>query len=263
LSDLVQLPEPGYALYWNEEQHAYRRANNRGGEGARMPAVTTIAKAFPDRPDPLMYWAERTTLEGVSRLSAAQRHIPDDPWALRKVLEGQELRWPQVRDKRAERGIRAHTLMLEALARGGAVPDLADLPEDERGYGQAVFRWWQKRKPEPINVEQIVLSKEHGYAGRFDLRCNITGTLQPCSGTGIVDLKTGKGVYRADHIQLCGYDIAARECGIGAQHWLMLLHVRPDGSYAEHYCAAEEWHFMLALASYQAAKEVDKRMNGG
>jgi hypothetical protein len=260
----VDLPREGYTLFVKtkpgDNHGAYHPANDKGKPGLRCPGMSTIGGAFPDDKRGLMYWVESMSLEGVARLSAAQISVPSDPYALRGILEQRGLRWEQIRDKAAERGTNIHVRVLEALARGDEIPDLADLEPDEQGYGQAVFRWWEHRKPSPLQVEQEVLSVEYRCAGRFDLRCIIEAPTERCHGTGIVDLKTAKRPYASDHIQLRGYDIAARECGIGEQDWLMVLQVCPDGEYVEHYCAAEREDFMLALRSYEAKKRVDRAM---
>src|SRR5206468_461315 len=111
-------------------------------------------------------WVERLTLEGICR-GLSEEPVPADPHELRTALEALGLRWYQIRDEAAERGTNVHRQMLQALAAGGDVPDLDDMPPEQRGYGQAVLRWWAARDPEPLQVEQCVYASEHGCAGRL------------------------------------------------------------------------------------------------
>jgi hypothetical protein len=261
----VDFPREGYTLFVKprpgSSHGAYHPANAKDLPGKQCAAVSTIAKAYPDRPDGLMKWTETMTLEGVARLRAADKFIPTDPYALRGVLEQNGLRYEQRRGAAADRGTKIHQLMFEALGRGDDVPDLDVLDPDEQGYGQAVFRWWEDRKPKPILVEREVLSLEHRYAGRLDLYGTIDAPpTDRFSGTGVVDAKTGKGVYRSDHVQQRLYELALKECGLGTCDWLMLLQLFPDGDYLEHYCVATEDDALLAIQAYEAAKRLDRNM---
>lgn len=258
---LFDLPRDGYALYYRDSDHAYRKVNPKGLPGIRWPGASTVAKAFPDSPDGLMYWVEKMSLEGVAKLSEARRTVPTNPQALRSTLEKHGLRWPQLRDSAAERGTNVHERMVEALARNEGTPDLDVLSEDEQGYGQAMMKWWLDRKPDVTHFEQCVLSLEHGFAGRFDLRCTLGNPRDArYQGIGIVDAKTSKRPYRSDHIQLRLYDIAAKECGIGEQEWLMVLQLCPDGTYVEHFCAATEAQALQTLDIYNEAKQLEREM---
>src|SRR3990167_5525987 len=70
--ELIQLPRGGYQLYWNEDRHIYQRVGDKGQPSKWLTGVSTLAKALPDTPDPLMSWAERLTFEGISRLVATK-----------------------------------------------------------------------------------------------------------------------------------------------------------------------------------------------
>lgn len=260
----IELPEPDFVVWVREyaRWHAYHPANAKGMPGRRCPGASTLGDAFPDSKRGLMYWVENMAMEGVVRLHLAGEEIPSDSFLLRQALERHGLRWEQIRDAAAEKGTNIHRRMVEALARGEEIPDLDELPEEQQGYGRAMFRWWRARNPEPTHAEQVILSLEHGFAGRFDVRCKIDAPMEFCHGTGIVDAKTGKGVYRSSHIQLRLYEMAAEECGIGPSDWLMLLQLCEDGTYIEHPCAATREDALLAIQSYEAAKGLDKRMKG-
>ena len=54
--------------------------------------------------------------------------------------------------------------------------------------------------PTYLAVEGIVFNREYGYAGAFDILCDLPG-----HGSVIIDIKTGKGVYGSAAIQQTGY----------------------------------------------------------
>lgn len=260
---LYELPREGYALFYKEDGHAYQRVNPKGKPGKRWTSVTTICNAHPDRPDGLMRWVEKLTLEGVARLASAEVGMPTDPHVLRYELEQHGLRWEQIRDAKGKIGKDIHLDVLEALAAGRDIPDLADLPAEQRGYGQAMLKWWLDRDPQPLSVEQIVLSLDHEYAGRLDLRAGVSGLLRddPVDGeTWLVDIKTGKHIMPKFHIQAEGYELAADECGVGETDRRMIVHLKPDGTYNEIESVATAADFLRALASHRGKLDLDRRI---
>lgn len=72
----------------------------------------------------------------------------------------------------------------------------------------AVMAWedhWKAAGLVPIRTEQHVWSDAHEYSGTVDLFALREGKL------GIVDLKTGKGIYSSHHLQVAAYAGAAEE----------------------------------------------------
>lgn len=275
---LISLPRSGYELWYcvypERDRHEYRKVNDKGRPGVQWPGCSGIGKALDMNPDPLLYWAEKLTAQGVATLCAGQIEIPDDGWQVLQLLKRHELRWDQQRQQMAERGKTVHRDTLEALAKGLDVPDLGDLPPEYRGYAQGVMRFFNDRIPDPDHVEQVVLSLEHGYAGRSDLIGSLLRTpkgAETLRGPGIIDLKTGNGIRDrnkgtctmpiSDHVQIRGYKIGAVECELIEQvNWLLLLQVTPQGTYREHIAVAEDEDFFLALQAYQANKRIQKAM---
>jgi hypothetical protein len=226
--------------------------------GERTVSVSTIAKYIDPDPTGLLYWASGLTCEGVAEL-AGQRG--DLSWlntgdSIKAALREAELTWTDIRDKAATRGTAVHELILAALATRSKLPDLSDLTEEERGYGQAVLRWWNDRDPRPILAEQMTASAERGFAGRFDLLCEIDGERV------LMDAKTrARPKDRlSDHVQLAGYEIANQESGHGESDRHLILILGPEGEYAEVEGVATDDDFLSALSVYRSEKALAKRM---
>lgn len=251
----------GSEVFYRDSDHSYWReakpkAGGKWSGSGRLTGVSTLCGPYEFRPDSLLRWVERLTLEGVARGFQDQR-VPGDPHVLRQMLQNNGLRWEQMRDKASTRGTNVHELMLNALARGEDVPDLSDLPPEQRGYGQAVMRWWLDRDPQPFQAEQVVASLEHGFAGRLDLRCTIKNALRP--GIGIVDAKTSNYLSTKGAVQVAGYDLGAVTSGFGERaEWLMVLQVKEDGTYREVYVDATHEDFLLSLRLYRRQAELSK-----
>lgn len=255
--ELIELPN-GSALYYVDDNHSYWRCKPDGSRGQRLTGVSTVCSPLDFRPDSLMRWVEKLTLEGVARGFGGEA-VPSDPHVLRQRLESKELRWEQIRDQAAQRGTDVHSLMLHALAKGDDVPDLDELPEEQRGYGQAVMKWWLDRKPQVLEAEQVVLSEAHGFAGRYDLRCVLSGGLED-GQTALVDLKTSGFVANKAHAQVAGYDLGAIESGISRvpSDVLLILQVAEDGTYREVRSCATHEDFLAALTVYRAAGRIGR-----
>lgn len=227
-------------------------------DGTRTVSVSTVAKYIDPDADGLLYWATGLTYEGIAELADL---LDDTEWlrsreSIEAALKEAELTWHDLRSKAAVRGTNVHELILAALAENRTLPSLAKLTEDERAYGQAVMRWWTDRRPRPILTEQMVASAEHGFAGRFDLLCEIDGE------TVLVDAKTrGKGVPRlSDHVQLAGYAIASEESGFPAPDRQLALILTPEGEPVECDGLAEPDDFLAALDVYRRKASLGKLM---
>lgn len=161
-------------------------------------------------------------------------------WGVR--LAGQGLSWREERDRKGDIGQGAHDL-LEALGNGKSVEPVS--PQE-----QAVKAWWDSRQPQPLQVEQIVYSAEHDFAGRFDLFvARAVGTKQ------LWDLKTGS-VYSKAAVQLNLYEIARREVGFDPADELWILKVTPRGRFYEIAVPIRPDWALGALATYGHGKEM-------
>lgn len=207
---------------YDDDQHVYTL------DGEVVPGVSTVAKTCSN-PAPLIAWAYKIGRHGE----------PDEtPW--------------NVREKAANRGTIVHAAF-EFLSQEGEVPNLEGLTAEEAGHVEAVLLWAIDYRPEPEAVEVFVFSREHRFAGRYDLRAVIDGE------TVLVDLKTSKGVYREHSIQLAGYELASREMGYPATSGQWVLQTRPDGTYDFVRSWAEPEDFLPHLAAHVSCASLDER----
>lgn len=265
----IGLPN-GEVVYYEPEKHGYfgEVKASKSAEGgysfvrsSRLTGVSTIAKYLDANVDPLMYWAAKLDQIGIAELAVQAIDAGGDLTWLRdqqsigEALKEAEATWAHVRDRAAIRGTNVHEDAFLALA-DGRVPSIGDGTEEERGYKQAVLAWWRDRKPAPIAAEQVTVSYQRGFAGRFDLLATIDGERV------LVDAKTRESgkVRKSDHVQLVGYDAADVDCGIGAADHLVALILMPDGTYRECESVATEADFNSALLACQSGKHLDRRM---
>lgn len=183
-------------VFYRDSQHRYYNVGY--GRLSNLTSVTTVLKLL-DKPG-LLRAGVKLAMSGVD---------PFQEWA-----------------KASTRGTAVHNA-LEMLAVEGTIPDLESYEPQDRGYVSALCKWWGKYQPATIATEVVVMSKETGLAGRFDLLGSIEGA---CT---LADLKTGKGVVYKEHfLQLALYEILMAESGhdpLPSQSGV--LAVGPDGEY--------------------------------
>jgi hypothetical protein len=203
-----------------------------------LPGASTIAKCIDADPGGLMHWAWKLGQEGKDHRTE--------------------------RDERADSGTRIHELIFAALGRGGEVPSLSALNEQERGKGQAAFRFWRENAPKPIAVEQAIVDPFHGFAGRFDLLGDLTSG-EYAGARALTDAKTKDrrpdGTYfdaLANHVQIAGYRLGAEVSGFPKADIGLILYLFDDGSYELVESQADKSHFLAALNVYRAKSELGK-----
>ena len=131
-----------------------------------------------------------------------------------------------IKEERGTVGTSIHVAAEQTMI-SGSLPNYSDYPEADRGYVQALARWYVDTDPEPIEQEVIVASARYGFAGRFDLeRRSRLGDIVRA------DFKTSHGIYEEFHLQLSLYDLAAIGMDRGQAVSSELIHLRPDGSYS-------------------------------
>jgi hypothetical protein len=264
---LVALPS-GERVYYVDDTHAYYLCKEDGDRGKRLTGVTTITKVFDTDSSRLLNWAARTQCIGIAEAWAAGGSSDwlasaDEIWA---HLESLGLTFEDVRNKASRIGTNVHVHAFEAMGRGDEVPDFEKLTKDEQGHSNAILKFWLDHEPAAEQVEQIVFSPKLGVAGRLDFR----GKLSPCDdlscpchklpkGPGVVDCKTGKYIFAADHLQVAGYRRLSKESGYGDSKWATLLHTRADGTYELVVSQASPQHFNAAVKCYRHVGEVDRK----
>lgn len=215
-----------------------------------VPSVSTILdKALSKN---LTGWAERLTTSGITQLGQLKgwdylaRLGPD---AILAELHAAGLRYYQNRDAAAARGTNVHKAF--ELLSEGKVPNLKDWPLEQRGYIQAIARWWSEFNPDVIASELMVASWDYQYAGRMDLLARLAGEVV------VIDLKTSRAIRESHHYQTAGYRLAARESGHGPCMFGWILRVADDGTF-EFVCShATTRQWKALVASYQSQKEFE------
>jgi hypothetical protein len=117
--------------------------------------------------------------------------------------------------------------------------------------------------------EVIVGSREHQFAGRYDLRCNLRGDLvvklsphERRTFTGepvLLDVKTAKAVYETHFLQLEGYEGASRESGYKPTKYRIVLHLKPSGAYRLHRSTRTYAEFVAVRPAHDVVKKPGTR----
>lgn len=127
-----------------------------------------------------------------------------------------------VLDKAAARGTAIHNAV-ENFTKF----DIMDIDPAYTGYFNAFLKWWELRKPEPVETEYKVYHKILMYAGTLDLFCIINGR------STLVDYKSSAQVNtKLCGVQLEGYDRALESHGVKVDDRL-ILHLSRDGRFKE------------------------------
>jgi len=154
--------------------------------GKRVPGVTTITG--------MLGWGQRTLIN----------------WANRMGLQGVDT--TKFVDEKAAIGTLAHRLITDALMGRETYTDDYAASQIEEAYESAEnFNRWISDNPfDPILVEESLISELYQYGGRID----IYGRARNSGKFGLIDLKTGSGIYPEMIIQVAGgYANLLRESG--------------------------------------------------
>ncbi|WP_152353282.1 hypothetical protein [Brachybacterium subflavum] len=185
-------------LTFKESSHRYRL------DGKAVTGATTIIGGGVPKPA-LTYWAANQAAEAAADWAASFKDLPpsEAAWNLASIdrdslyEEWRKAPWKK-RDEAAVRGTAVHALA-ERVIHGEDVDVHDELVPYVEGYVDFLDTW----DVTPILTEKSVASREHWYAGRFDLIATVP-TLH--GGEPIeIDLKTSRGVYADTAIQTAAY----------------------------------------------------------
>lgn len=160
-------------------------------DGRPVKGVTTLLNAGLPKPA-LVRWAAKTVAEWVA-------DNPDDLDMLRRNGRGptidflKAVPW-QARDEAAARGTEVHALG-ERVIRGEEV----EVPEHIADHVDGYVRWLDATSAEALLTERPCASRRWWYAGTFDVVLRLNGR------TLLADLKTARGVYGDNALQLAAY----------------------------------------------------------
>jgi hypothetical protein len=172
-----------------------------------------------------------------------------------------------VRDKGGERGTAAHNVF-EAWASFGALAEPTGYPPEQEGYIHAALSFCQDAEIEDAEVEVMVGSLRHRFAGRYDLRGVLSGDLW--LGTGprakrmtfdrvrsLIDFKSSKDIYTGHFLQLEAYEGASIECGYDPTVERVVVLVNTEGRYKVKTSDRTYDDFLAVRAAYDAVKRKD------
>lgn len=286
----------GYTIRYFSEPRRYYDI-----DGEEAVSVTTVLGVL-DKPA-LPWWGMKVGANGVMELvkrgllTPATHPIENHPtlaWRsaadnqlyvateeqLVKMLTQEQLTTNHVRDKAADRGTNAHTAF-EVWAAIGEEPDPQDYPLEERGYIQALLNFIHDADGGfTADAQEIVVgSKEHLFAGRYDVRGRTTKEMRlvqsaltqkgeirkrgpkymnvPAGLSLLGDVKTSKGVYATHLLQLEGYEGASIECGYDATDARFVLHLTALGVYEFKRAKATYEDFLAILRTYHAVERTE------
>ncbi len=266
------------------EDHVYTCECGADTCGQPLQSVTTILNGAV--PKDLSYWGMMIGSEGAWKLGEMGYNLSKlGPAGVLRELKSHKL---TVNDQLSAGGLRGTAVhdALEAYAKAGRIPSVANFPVEQQGYVRALAKFIVMYRPVFEDTEVRVLSVKHGFAGTFDFRAKIHAELvakkRPRARTVrmylephatktlriLGDAKTSKWVYGSSHFaQLEAYEGAAVEMGHGPTDVRAVLHLCADG-WMELVPATAKLtdgtiglatfdHFLALKASAEAIKSMD------
>lgn len=219
----------------------------------RLPSTTTLLDEVCPKPG-LPRWAEARGIEGL--LAAIQNGAIDPAEmtaeqaieSVRKLKLGADA--AKLRD--AERGLNVHAINERYMLTGEA-PKRSEHPDHHRGFIKAWTKCMLELTLEPVEVEQLVVNPELGYAGRLDLRALNKGLLET------IDYKTQRnaGIYAGAHYQVNLYEKGAVYCGAEPAVNKRVIVLAENGEWSQMIANHEEWRIDAALQHYRGKKPIE------
>lgn len=213
----------GRELRFNPNNHRYY------WDDKPVPSVTTIINRL-SKPL-LIQWAADMAVNHIE--GALARGSEDMGFICQEARKAHE----RIRDEAGDIGSLVHNharKMLDPSWRSthGDDQKIAKHPQAVQAL-RALASWVVQHKIEPIGIERRVMSVKQLYAGTVDFVGRIDGKL------GVLDFKTGNGVYDEAWWQTCGYVDALVEEGVldpdktYLTRWIVHLS-KADGSFTVH-----------------------------
>lgn len=172
-----------------------------------------------------------TTILQIKNKPALLRwHMDQVYWAVIKdpsISKEEALLAPsKVSDEAKNRGTTVHSIV-ENYKEGIDIDTLLKAtPEKYRGYAEAFHNWLNNNDFTVIQHEKTVISHTYKYAGTLDMLARN----KKSGDTYLIDVKTGKDIYREAFYQLSAYRQALREENIEVKHLAVLL-LNEKGTY--------------------------------
>jgi hypothetical protein len=206
-------------LTFNTAGHAYKI------DGHKVPSVTQLMDQL-GKPA-LVQWAANMAADyATDNWDNLQQANPSE--RRKRIASAHRAN----RDRAAAQGTAVHALA-ELLITGQPI----DVPEQISGYVGGLARWLE-RTGVVVTVSEAKVWTDHdpelgltGYAGTFDAIVK-----HPRHGLGLVDWKTGSGIYGNMGLQLAGYRAAdnivleGEDRPMPRVEWVGAVHIQPDMS---------------------------------
>jgi hypothetical protein len=165
-------------------------------EGKDYPSVTTIRR-LAGLPFGLHNWAlSQVANRAVDRYAELGQIMGNGPEGGKAAVTWLRGAATEKRDIAAKLGTAVH----DAAAAGKLLTEVGD---DVAPFLRQYQDWLVKSQAHIIAAEKQVWNLKIGYAGTFDLLCQL-----PDGGIRLIDLKTGKGLYPEHALQAMAYAMA-------------------------------------------------------
>lgn len=272
-----------YVIEYEDARHYYKI------DSEDVNSVTQVLDTIPK--PALMWWGFRVGLAGAIKLVQDRQisYAQLQSWAWEPVMRPRD--WPghdeftegpsgkerhaieaialdnkhspnHIKEEKGTRGTSIHKAA-EKLGDEGEVPDIGDFPEADRGYVQALARYFVQTEVQAGAQEVIVGSKRFGFAGRFD-----KVAVLPDGTRRLRDYKTSGGVYPEYDVQLSGYWIAYHEMGLqdrpeegfGPLTGADVVWLQPNGDFEVIPVTIEPVDFLLELLVWHQRRDRDDRV---
>ena len=269
-----------YVVDYDDARHEYKI------DGVDVPSVTQILDTTRNKPA-LQWWAFRVGMAGIVR-AVQQRKLTYaqlQSWAWEPIIKPADhvgldadtvehkgkakhaaerlvlelAHSPNhIKETKGTLGTSVH-VAAEKLGISEEIPTIEDFPEDDRGYVQALARYWIAAECTVERQELILASKRFGFAGRCDKVARMPdGTLR------LRDYKTSGGIYGDYDVQLSGYWIGYHEMGLHEQVGPLagadLVHLMPDGSFNVVPATIDPGDFLVELLAFHQRRDADARI---
>jgi hypothetical protein len=170
------------------------------------------------------------------------------------------------RDEAADRGKRIHDF-LEAIF--DAKEHLAKhiMETDDEGVlmskiQENAAKWVMDEDVKAVEVEKMVVSKKHGYAGTCDLIVTMKNHKGGPPVLAVVDWKTGGGVYDTHKLQMAAYAKAYEEMTGSAVDIAFVMHITPALGKLSPKLHLHQWDINNEFETFLKVMDVYKWRNG-
>lgn len=211
-------------LLYDDPLHIYYQVID--GVRVAVPSASKITEMV--HKEALVQWAANMTVVSLQTALEIAPETPRDqmvkPCTVQDMItycEAARLYHRKVKEDAADIGKLAHGFLegyLKSLIRKDA-QHCALLPDNVNAVNciHAGLDWMEKHNVRPLQCEQAIFSREHGFTGRFDWIAMVTACGDPkcCPFTGdtvaMGDFKSSSGLYPTYRAQLAAYRAAWEE----------------------------------------------------